>query len=192
MYEYSKKSLEERLKLLDMAHPSISSQLQRTLGKSVLSVEKQTTQCKITGLGEESKSKKGQGTKIPKIVEFIRKKEDGQKGEGQRKGTNECQCIICTRIDFSCYEMGEEVEWFLDSGCTDHMTPRKSDFVQYTELGQASKAEIADGKYLTIEGYGTIIGHSIMLNQLASFQIQNVLYIPQTNKWLFLLIATGQ
>ena len=53
--------------------------------------------------------------------------------------------------------MGEEVEWFLDSGCTDHITPRKSDFIQYTELGQTSKAEIADGKHLTIEGYGTIM-----------------------------------
>ena len=46
--------------------------------------------------------------------------------------------------------MSEKVEWFLDSGCTDHITPSKSDFVQYWELGQASKAEIADGKYLKI------------------------------------------
>ena len=31
-----------------------------------------------------------------------------------------------------------------------------------------------------------------MPNRTASLQIQNVLYIPQANKWLFLLIATGQ
>ena len=49
-------------------------------------------------------------------------------------------------INFSCYETSETVEWFLDSGCTDHITPRKSDFVQYRELGQQHKAEIADGK----------------------------------------------
>ena len=67
-------------------------------------------------------------------------------------------------IDFSCYKESEKVEWFLESGCTAHITPRKSDFVQYREVGQASKAEIADGKYLTIEGYGMIIGHSIMPN----------------------------
>ena len=42
-------------------------------------------------------------------------------------------------IDFLCYEMSEKVEWFLDSGCTDHITPRKSNFIQYKELGQASK-----------------------------------------------------
>ena len=51
-------------------------------------------------------------------------------------------------INFSCYKMSEMVEWFLDSGCTDHITPRKSDFVQYRELGQLHKAEIMDGKYL--------------------------------------------
>ena len=37
-----------------------------------------------------------------------------------------------------------------------------SDFVQYRELGQLHKAEIADGKYLTIEGFGMVIGHSKM------------------------------
>ena len=72
-------------------------------------------------------------------------------------------------IDFSCYKMCEKVEWFLDSGCTDHITPRKSDFIQYTELGQASKAEIANG---TIEGYGTVIGHS-MPNRTASFFVDH-------------------
>ena len=44
-------------------------------------------------------------------------------------------------INFSCYETSEKVEWFLDSGCTDHITPRKSDFIQYKELGQAHRSE---------------------------------------------------
>ena len=95
-------------------------------------------------------------------------------------------------IDFSCYETSEKVEWCLDSGCTDHITPSKSDFVQYWELRQASKAEIANGKHLKIEGYGMVIGYSIMLNKMVSLQIQNVLYIPEANKWLFSLIAAGQ
>ena len=94
-------------------------------------------------------------------------------------------------INFSCYEMSDKVEWFLDSGCTDHITPRKSDFIQYRELRQLHKAEIADGKYLTIEGFGTIIRHSIMPNSNESLQ-KNVLYVPEVNKWLFSLIAMGQ
>ena len=88
--------------------------------------------------------------------------------------------------------MSEKVEWCLDSGCTDHITPNKSDFVQYWALGQASKAEIANGKYLKIEGYGTVIGYSIMPNKTVSLQIQNVLYVLEANKRLFSLIATGQ
>ena len=95
-------------------------------------------------------------------------------------------------IKFSCYETSETVEWFLDSGCTDHITPRKSDFVQYRELGQIHKAEIADGKYLTIEGYGTIIRHSKMPHRHESLQIRNILYVPEANKWLFSLIAARQ
>ena len=80
----------------------------------------------------------------------------------------------------------------MDSGCTDHITPSKSDFVQYWELGQASKAEIANGKYLKIEGFGMVIGYSIMPNKMVSLQIQNVLYVPEANKRLFSLIAAGQ
>ena len=95
-------------------------------------------------------------------------------------------------INFSCYETSETVEWFLDSGCTDHITPRKSDFVQYRELGQLHKAEIADGKYLKIEGYGTDIRYSIMPHKCESMQIRSVLYVPEVNKRLFLLIAMGQ
>ena len=71
-------------------------------------------------------------------------------------------------INFSCYETSEKVEWFLDSGCIDHITPRKSNFIQYRELGQAYNTEIANGKYLKIEGYGTVIGHRIMLDGMAS------------------------
>ena len=80
----------------------------------------------------------------------------------------------------------------MDSGCTDHITPNKSDFVQYWGLGQASKAGITDGKYLKIEGYGMVIGYSIMPNKTVSLQIQNVLYVPEANKQLFSLIAAGQ
>ena len=158
---------------------------------------------KLLAQREESKQK-GQGTtEVPKIVKFIWKKEVGQKGKGQRKAQMSANVLnvleladlsiqTAQSIDFSCYEKSEKVEWFLDSGYTDHITPSKSDFVQYRELLEASKAEITDGKYLTIEGYGTVIGQSIMLNRMASLQIQNVLYVPQANKWLFSLIATGQ
>ena len=135
--------------------------------------------------GKGQSSKKGSGSSG--------KKKADKKGTGKEKAQmsanildiadiGELSITSSESINFSCYETSETVEWFLDSGCTDHITPRKSDFVQYRELGQLHKAEIVDGKYLTIEGYGTVIGHSKMPHGHESLQIQNVLYIPEVNK----------
>ena len=148
-------------------------------------------------------STKGQGTKISKASGSSGKKKADKKGKGKEKAQTsanvldivdigELSITSSESINFSCYETSETVEWFLDSGCTDHITPRKSDFVQYRELGQQHKAEITDGKYHTIEGFGTVIGCSIMPHGKESLQIRNILYMPEANKHLFSLIATGQ
>ena len=152
--------------------------------------------------GGKNPNKKGKGQK-PKKSDSSGKKKAEKKAKGKEKAPmsanvlsvpemGELSIQTAQSIDFSCYEMSEKVEWCLDSGCTDHITPNKSDFVQHWALGQASKAEIADGKHLRIEGYGMVIGYSIMLNKTVSLQIQNVLYVPEANKRLFLLIAAGQ
>ena len=146
---------------------------------------------------------KGKGQKSQRALGSSGKKKADKKGKGKEKAQasanvldivdiRELSITSSESINFSCYEMSEMVEWFLDSGCTDHITPRKSDFVQYRELGQLHKAEIVDGKYLEIEGFGMIIGHSKMPHGTESLQIRNVLYVPEVNKWLFSLIATGQ
>ena len=49
--------------------------------------------------------------------------------------------------------------------------PDKCDFIEYREFDTAEKAEITDGRFLTIEGYGMIIRQSIMPNAMASIQI---------------------
>ena len=48
----------------------------------------------------------------------------------------ELSLVTMNNIDFSCYDWSETVEWFLDSGSTEHITPVKSDFVQYREFAQ--------------------------------------------------------
>ena len=108
--------------------------------------------------GGKNPNKKGKGQKSKKSDSSGKKKVD-KKVKGKEKAQMSANVLTVPElanlsiqtaqsIDFSCYEMSEKVEWCLDSGCTDHITPSKSDFVQYWELGQASKAEIADGKYL--------------------------------------------
>ena len=153
--------------------------------------------------GGKNPNKKGKGQQKSKKSDSSGKKKGDKKGKGKEKAQTSANVLtvpemadlsiqMAQSIDFSCYKTSEKVEWYLDSGCTDHITPSKSDFVQYWELGQASKAEIANGKYLKIEGYRMVIGYSIMPNKTVSLQIQNMLYVPEANKWLFSLIAAGQ
>ena len=57
-------------------------------------------------------NKKGKGQfKSQKSLNSSGKKEDRQKREGQRKGTNKCQCIICTRIGWFIYT-NSTINWF--------------------------------------------------------------------------------
>ena len=147
---------------------------------------------------------KGEGQKSQKTSGSSgKKKKADKKGKDKEKAQTsanildivdigELSITSSESINFSCYKMSEMVEWFLDSGCTDHITPRKSDFVQYRELGQLHKAEITNRKYLRIEGFGMIIRHSIMPHGCESLQIQNMLYVPEVKKRLFSLSAAGQ
>ena len=125
------------------------------------------------------------------------------KGKGKEKAQTSANVLsvldlaelsiqMAQSIDFSCYELSEKVEWCLDSGCTDHITPSKSDFIQYWELRQPSDAEIANGKYLKIEGYGTVVGYTVRPHGRVSLQLNNVLYIPEACKQLFSLIVARQ
>ena len=94
-------------------------------------------------------------------------------------------------INFSCYNMSEKVEWYLDSGSTEHITPEKSDFIQYREFGKPESTEVADGKFLTIEGYGTIIRHSIVMVQLHEVEIRELRhkYLVEVTKYEFYYLS---
>ena len=74
----------------------------------------------------------------------------------------------------------------------EHITPSKSDFVEYREFNQATNTEIANGKYLKIEGHGMVVGYTQTPHGRASIQLNNVLYVPEACKWLFSLIVAGQ
>ena len=78
----------------------------------------------------------------------------------------ELSIVSMESINFSYYDWSETVEWFLDSGSTEHITPFKSDFVQYREFAQQQYAEIADGKHLKLEGYGMVIGHNMVTGRI--------------------------
>ena len=149
-------------------------------------MEKQTTAHKITGQGGsiqiQARGNCPQKHQVPWGTKTKTEKKGKGKGKGKEKaqesanvldisGLLELSITSSKSINFSCYKMSEKVEWYLDSDSTEHITPDKSDFVEYREFSQAENAEITDGKFLKIEGYRTIIGHSIMLNGMALMQI---------------------
>ena len=107
-----------------------------------------------------------------------------KKGKGKQKAmapvsTNvltmneilELSIVSMESINFSCYDWSETVEWFLDSGSTEHITPFKSDFVQYREFAQKQYVEITDRKHFKLEGFGTVIGHNVMPRHTAKIEI---------------------
>ena len=47
-------------------------------------------------------------------------------------------------------------EWYLDSGCTQHMTPEASMFTTLQKYKQPMVVRIADASDLEVEGIGTI------------------------------------
>ena len=133
------------------------------------------------------------------------KKKINKKGKGKGKATvpvstniltmenvPELSIVSMESINFSCYDQSETAEWFLDSGSTEHITPFKSNFIQYREFGQQQFAEIADEKCLKLEGFGTVVRHSVMQGHMPKIEICNMLYVPSASKQLYLLIAARQ
>ena len=108
LHKSYKKRIGEKPMLSDKACPSTSSQ--QTLGRSVPSVEKQTTLHRITGLGERIQIKKAKDNQGPKSQIRLEKRRWTKRGRA-KKGTSECQCIICTGNGQLVYTNGT-INWF--------------------------------------------------------------------------------
>ena len=73
--ESFKKRIGKRPMLSDRDLPPISSRLRRTLGKSVRSVARQTTQHKITGLGGRTQIKRAKDKSPKKQIHLERRRQ---------------------------------------------------------------------------------------------------------------------
>ena len=84
------------------------------------------------------------------------KKKLDKKGKGKEKakeGLNVLSIIEIPKVNIVSsqsidYEKGDVIEWLLDSGCTKHITPVKSDLHNYKEFNPHGKAEVTDGNSL--------------------------------------------
>ena len=125
----------------------------------MLSVGSQSTLHKIIGQGWNVDKKAR--VNLPQGVKLLGEQEKGViKGKGKGKETAKEAINVLSIVDvwelivtswelinFSCYKPKELVEWLLDSSCTKHVTPAKSDFIEYREFDEKGTAKITDGKY---------------------------------------------
>ncbi|KAE9332807.1 hypothetical protein PR003_g14330, partial [Phytophthora rubi] len=65
--------------------------------------------------------------------------------------------------------------WLIDSGATAHMTPHRSDLLEYEALDTTMEVTIADGKKLTVAGRGTVRLLGLDQNRI---KMVDVLHIP--------------
>ena len=133
---------------------------------------------------------KGKGKQAPKASTSSRnEKKLDKKGKGKEEAKEslnvlsiielpEMNTFSSQSIDFCCNIKGDIVEWLLDSGCTEHVTPVKSNLQNYREFNPPGVTEFASGKFITIEGQGSVIRHSLLPdNTKFSMDIRKVLYL---------------
>jgi len=96
-------------------------------------------------------------------------------------------------ITVSCYLKSEFIKWMMDSGCTQHVTNTKEDFLQYQEFQNPGKVKLAGSDMeLPIIGIGKIQLRHIMTNgKSTNLTLENVLYIPgASNRFYSPTVAT--
>jgi len=84
-------------------------------------------------------------------------------------------------ISVSCYIEGEKSDWMMDTGCSQHITPHKEDYMYYWKFPKPGRAKLAsDVKELEIIVFGIVpIGHTMTNGNHLNVTVHDVLYIPK-------------
>ncbi|KAE9025730.1 hypothetical protein PR001_g12355 [Phytophthora rubi] len=99
-------------------------------------------------------------------------KGNGHKWNGPKKNAGDFRSKC-----FKCNQPGHiKLDWWLiDSGATAHMTPHRSDLLEYVALDTTMEVTIADGKKLSVAGRGTVRLLGLEQNRI---KMVDVLHIP--------------
>ena len=76
----------------------------------------------------------------------------------------------------TCEDMMKGEEWYLDSGCSNHMTTHR-DWLTNFDASKKTSIKLADNRKLASEGSGNIVMRS---NFGGKVIIEDVLYVPET------------
>lgn len=77
------------------------------------------------------------------------------------------------------------LEWYLDSGASDHMTFCKDWFIEYEEFHQPIKVRFGNGSFIYAEGQGNINVLGFNGSTWCERHLLNVLYVPEIHLNLF-------
>lgn len=93
--------------------------------------------------------------------------------------TAEASSSQSANIAASFYGSGDTL-WMLDSGCTQHMTPYITDFIEYSQFDTPSHATLADNSSsMATLGSGRVTGITFVNNKPITIALDNVLLCPQ-------------
>ncbi|MCI38040.1 retrovirus-related pol polyprotein from transposon TNT 1-94, partial [Trifolium medium] len=82
-------------------------------------------------------------------------------------------------------ELGKQEDWYLDTGCSNHMTGNKEWLVNY-DSSRKSTIRFADSRTIKLEGIGDVLIKGKNSNQTL---ITGVLYVPNMQ---YNLLSMGQ
>ncbi|KAE9023480.1 hypothetical protein PR003_g13857 [Phytophthora rubi] len=134
------------------------------------------------------------------VGRFKDSKGNGRKWSGPKKiaGDFRGKCFKCNQVghmkrdcpvrntggdDDAVFAVGTECldGWLIDSGASAHMTPHRSDLLEYEALDTTMEVTIADGKKLTVAGRGTVRLFGLDQNRI---EMVDVLHIPGLDRRL--------
>ena len=99
-----------------------------------------------------------------------KEKDENNQESFAEKNDDECKLFMA----FSCEKKTPNNVWFLDSGCSNHMSGTKSLFKDLDE-SKKSNVRLGDNKKIQVEGEGTV---SIMTSQGNAKILEDVMFVP--------------
>ena len=77
-------------------------------------------------------------------------------------------------------------EWYVDSGCTEHMTPNRRDFVEYHMVTSPHQVFVANGVAIPAIARGTVhLEGYLPGGKITTVELKGVLHVPQLSSGLF-------
>ena len=88
-------------------------------------------------------------------------------------------CLLANHAKYKAQVKSDKIsDWFIDSGCSNHMTHDKSLFSSYTKLPKTGSVELGNGDKTSIVGQGTVQVRIKVKGEARNCSLANTYYVP--------------